>query len=250
MCYDGSKMSGAFERLYDSLAARKGEANATGPYIGGNGRIDRAVDLIKSDRDFHFPAGSLLDVGGATGNLGYALRGEFSKRYTLDIADDCRVPAESKGNSFIRCNVDVDGLPFLDATSGSGLDLITALDFIEHILDPERFARECFRVLRPGGMVLINTPNIQYWRHLASLVIDGIFPHTSGDTEVYHGGHVGFYNYRDMWKIFQGGAGFVDGKVHYYAVDPAPPIWSSISSISALEMSVADLVYSCRKPMP
>lgn len=250
MCYPGCRMTDVFDRLYSALAKRKNEADAFGPYTGGNGRIDRAVELIKTDRLLP-KSGVLLDVGGATGNLGYALREMFSDRYTLDIADACRFPAQYKGNTFLLGNVDLDGLPFPDVSSdGPIIDLIVALDFIEHILDPEKFARECFRVLRPGGAVLINTPNIQYWRHLASLVVDGVFPHTSGDPEVYHGGHVAFYNSRDMVKIFEG-AGMVDSRIHFegLTVDPPPPIWRSLTILPVMELSVADLVYSCRKPV-
>ncbi len=237
----------AFTSLYDSIATRKREAKETGPYNGGNGRIDRAVDLI---RTMDFPrSGAVLDVGGATGNFGYAVRDLFELRFTMDIASDCQLPAEAKGNIFILGNVDEDGLPFPDESStGPMIDLIVALDFIEHILDPGKFARECFRVLKPGGMVLINTPNIQFWRHLHSLVVEGVFPHTSGDQEVYHGGHVAFFNLQDMQNIF-GAVGFKHHSMYTNGLkaDPPPPIWTSISKVSNNQLSYADLVYSCRK---
>lgn len=240
-------MADIFDLIYSDIATRKGEKENVGPYEGGNGRIDRAVDIILNDG---LPSsGALLDVGGATGNLGYALRDRFSERYTMDIAEDCRVPAESKGNIFVQGNVDLKGLPFPDERSdGPILDLIVALDFIEHIMHPERFAQECYRVLKPGGQVLINTPNIQFWRHLHSLVIDGRFPHTSGDKEVYHGGHVAFYNFQDMVDIF-GKAGFKEHRMHTRGLAPEapPPVWMTISKVDKIQLSYADLIYSCEK---
>lgn len=215
-----------------------------GSYSGGNGRIDRAATLIRSGV---LPSsGTLVDVGGATGNLGYALQDLFEQRWVVDIAAACRAPARNKGNQFIQANVDAVGL---DIFSSGSVDLIVALDLIEHILDPDSFARECFRALRPGGAVLINTPNIQFWRHLESLVVRGRFPHTSGDPEVYHGGHVAFYNLHDMVEVF-GSAGFSDMRMHTdgLAFDPPPPIWISLSQVPAHQMSVADLVFSCRRP--
>src|SRR6202011_3022034 len=77
-----------------------------------------------------------------------------------------------------------------------------------HIIDPENFARECFRVLKSGGEVFVNTPNIQYWPHIQQLIA-GKFPHTSGDKEVYHGGHLAFFTYLDLCEIF-GAAGFTN----------------------------------------
>lgn len=233
----------AFTRLYDDISARKAKPRDLEPYSGGNGRVDRAVDLILNE---DFPrSGVLVDVGGAIGDLGYALRDHFKYRFTLDIAVECRPAAEKKGNNFICANVDRDGIE----TDDHSVDLIVALDFIEHIIDPQKFASECFRVLKSGGKVLINTPNIQFWRHLHSLVVDGKFPHTSGDREVYHGGHVAFFNMNDMVGIFEE-AGFVDSRMHTRGLTPEapPPIWSSISKVGNIQLSYPDLIFSCKKP--
>lgn len=245
-------MTDAFTRLYDNITERKSKPEDFHPYTGGNGRIDRAVDLILNE---DFPRrGTLLDVGGATGNLGFALREHFSTRIVIDIADGCRPAAESKGNKFYCANIDSDH-NFLNVYDGQ-VDLICVLDFIEHILDPGQFARGCYRLLKPGGKVLINTPNIQYWRHLESLVCRGIFPHTSGDQEVYHGGHVAFFNMWDMINIFgKSNAGFDEMQMHTRGLtaDPPPPIWMTLLTqhIKPEEasrfLSYPDLIFSCRK---
>lgn len=241
-----------FQNLYDNISERKSSPHDFAPYVGGNGRIDRAVDLILNQ---DFPtSGTLLDVGGAIGNLGYALRNHFEHRITLDIAEACRGPAEAKGNAFLKANVDVSGFRDLECDfwiDDGKVDLIVALDFIEHIVNPERFAKSCHRALKPGGMVLINTPNIQFWRHLHSLVVEGRFPHTSGDREVYHGGHVAFFNYHDMVEIF-GQQGFVEHRMNTRGLmpDPPPPLWTSVSKVPSIQLAYPDLIYSCRKPFP
>lgn len=235
-------MSDPFKKLYEDISSRKSKPQDSDPYQGGNGRIDRAVDLILNE---DFPrSGTLLDVGGATGNLGYALRDHFSDRWTIDIASACRNAAIAKGNKFLESNVDVQGLEYF---KDGELDLVVALDFIEHIIDPDKFAAECFRTLKSGGKVLINTPNIQFWKHLHSLVVEGIFPHTSGDREVYHGGHVAFFNMQDMKQIF---AAFDDHRMHTRGLipEPPPPIWAQLSKVGGLQLSYPDLIFSCRKP--
>lgn len=50
---------------------------------------------------------------------------------------------------------DIASLPFRDAS----FDLVTANMVVEHLDDPERQFREIGRVLRPGGALLLHTPN-------------------------------------------------------------------------------------------
>lgn len=41
----------------------------------------------------------------------------------------------------------------------SAVDVVTSLQVIEHLWDQEGFLAECVRVLRPGGQLLVTTPN-------------------------------------------------------------------------------------------
>lgn len=185
------------KELYDAISKRKSVPEHDLPYERGNGRIDRCVELVKSGV---LPSsGTLLDVGGSIGDLGYALRDRFSHRITLDIS---ALPLESaavKGNETFCVDVDRHGLLSIPDSS---VDLIAALDFIEHIVDPVAFARECLRTLRSGGAAVVNTPNIRFWKHVDELLVRGRFPHTSGDTDVFHGGHLAFFTFRDLVDVF------------------------------------------------
>ncbi|OLT05009.1 SAM-dependent methyltransferase [Pseudonocardia sp. CNS-004] len=40
-----------------------------------------------------------------------------------------------------------------------GCDAVVSLQVLEHLWDQERFLRECLRVLRPGGELMLSTPN-------------------------------------------------------------------------------------------
>jgi 2-polyprenyl-3-methyl-5-hydroxy-6-metoxy-1,4-benzoquinol methylase len=223
--------------LYDKLAERKSKPKDFQPYQRDNGRVNKAVELFWQKK--LRTGGTLLDVGGGIGDLGYAVRDLFDRRITVDISTKNLAAAAAKGNEAWCRDVDKEGLGDdeygIDGrpTSGRFADVVTALDFIEHIVDPENFARECFRVLNPGGHVFINTPNIRFWRHIEQLVWVGRFPHTSGDKEVYHGGHLAFFTRRDLEEIF-GGAGFINFEQFkdeecYEQVPPSFFQWAGIS---------------------
>ena len=42
-------------------------------------------------------------------------------------------------------------------------DLLIASDIIEHILDTEFFISELIRIVRPGGHIVVTTPNLGWW---------------------------------------------------------------------------------------
>jgi len=192
--------------LYDVMAARKSAPKDFGTYIGDNGRVNRCARMMQQGQINH--GGKLLDIGGGIGDLAHLVVQQkklFDSAVVLDISKKNLEAAASKGCTGILADVDKQGIPVVEQ-----FNVITALDFIEHIIDPENFARECYRCLKTGGEVFINTPNIQYWEHIEHLV-HGRFPHTSGDREVYHGGHLAFFTYLDLCEIFEN-AGFVECK--------------------------------------
>jgi ubiquinone/menaquinone biosynthesis C-methylase UbiE len=62
---------------------------------------------------------------------------------------------------------DIERMPFADRS----FDLITARSVMEHVAVPEITMREARRVLRPGGVFLMATPNLLYYQLLAAYVM-------------------------------------------------------------------------------
>ncbi|MFH1084902.1 MAG: class I SAM-dependent methyltransferase [Chloroflexota bacterium] len=58
-------------------------------------------------------------------------------------------------------------LPLADQT----VDVVTAMDVIEHLVDPRALVRESYRVLRPGGYLVLAMPNLASWHNIFALLI-------------------------------------------------------------------------------
>lgn len=58
-------------------------------------------------------------------------------------------------DGFVRVNME-EPFPFSDGT----FDVVTCLEGIEHVLDGYRLLAELVRVLRPGGTLIVSTPNV------------------------------------------------------------------------------------------
>jgi 2-polyprenyl-3-methyl-5-hydroxy-6-metoxy-1,4-benzoquinol methylase len=99
--------------------------------------------------------GKLLDVGCGSGEflarmsrLGWDAHGVEPDLNSADVAE--RLP----GITVHRCTLEDAGFP------NDHFNAITLNHVIEHLESPERTLREITRVLKPGGMVIITTPNI------------------------------------------------------------------------------------------
>jgi 2-polyprenyl-3-methyl-5-hydroxy-6-metoxy-1,4-benzoquinol methylase len=48
--------------------------------------------------------------------------------------------------------------------------VVHSSELIEHLIDTEFFLRECRRVLKIGGKLVISTPNLHYWRNIVEWI--------------------------------------------------------------------------------
>jgi 2-polyprenyl-3-methyl-5-hydroxy-6-metoxy-1,4-benzoquinol methylase len=99
------------------------------------------------------PCGRLLDVGCGSGEwlifmqeLGWQAEG-------VDF-DECALEAATKKGLQVRCGA----LEQQDFAIGS-FDAVILNHVIEHVPDPEGTLSECWRILKPGGILVVCTPN-------------------------------------------------------------------------------------------
>lgn len=55
--------------------------------------------------------------------------------------------------------------------SDTSVDVVTAMDVLEHLVEPQMLVSEVYRVLRPGGYAVFATPNLASWHNIFALLI-------------------------------------------------------------------------------
>ena len=118
------------------------------------GTSDTAIyQMVARNLEGRHPGGGiLLDVGCGTGNLWRFLSDRFDKYVGVDVVCYDGFPADGE---FHKAELDSDVLPIPDGHA----NVVAAVETIEHLENPRAFARELVRVARPGGWVMISTPN-------------------------------------------------------------------------------------------
>jgi SAM-dependent methyltransferase len=109
---------------------------------------------------FSFPLGpttNVLDIGPGKGLYSKWLRGHDCRVSCLDIDPSLEDLYRDLGCYFKTADLRREPLPFGDAH----FDLIWCSHVIEHLRKPLEFLEECKRVLKPGGHLILRTPNIR-----------------------------------------------------------------------------------------
>jgi SAM-dependent methyltransferase len=107
------------------------------------------------------PIANAVDIGCRSGREAafYREAAQIGCMHGFDIAATALDAATQRG---IRTAVWISGEQACPAADGS-FDAIIALDVIEHLFDTDVFLRELYRVLAPGGHMIIGTPNLAWW---------------------------------------------------------------------------------------
>lgn len=107
--------------------------------------------------DGHAPA-RVLEIGGGRSGLARLLYPEADV-VTLDVDFSLHGQGPPGAASAFVCG-DARCLPFADGA----FDAVTLFDVLEHVDDDRAAAAEAVRVARPGGVILVSTPNAD-WRY-------------------------------------------------------------------------------------
>lgn len=144
-----------------------------------------------------------LDLGSDNGVISYYLREGGGKWFSADMTDEVVLSIRS----LVKENVDKVGEgPF--PYENQSFDKVVVVDMLEHVKDESFFILELYRILKPGGELIINTPNLKPWSFLR------MFRHLIGQTDEAHGHLRPGYSEADLKKLTAGLFDYEKGKTY------------------------------------
>jgi SAM-dependent methyltransferase len=148
----------------------------------------------------------VVDLACGTGDFVEMLKESGIRAIGVDLDETCCAVARERGLQVV--NLDV--IDYLSRQESQSIDGIFSAHLVEHLQFEVvlRMFQESYRVLRPGGVIVIATPNVH-----------SLFAHL--DMFYLHFGHVTFYHPR-LISFFMEYIGFVNPQIGENDVDTFP----------------------------
>jgi SAM-dependent methyltransferase len=104
--------------------------------------------------DLHRTFDRVVDLGCGAGSVARRLTGLYRNYVGCDVV---RYPGFAESETVRFQAVDLNRTPFPLETASA--DAVVSVETIEHLENPRALVREMVRIARPGGWVLVTTPN-------------------------------------------------------------------------------------------
>ena len=123
--------------------------------------------------------GRVLDVGCGAGGLRPFLHDIIESYAGVDAI---QYEGLAPGIAFMRADLNRDPIPVPDHS----VDVAISVETIEHLENPRAFVRELVRIAKPGGWIVVTTPNQRSLVSLGALLLKGHFSAFGGPNYPAH----------------------------------------------------------------
>lgn len=160
------EISEFYESNYYELIRNGGRAPDIRRLMAGGEKADKERAWLRqtlyadicSITEIYAPGKRLLDVGCGTGEFIAFLKENRFEVFGTELSSEAVQVANGKGLKVFSCT-----LANLKHQFASGqdctFDIITLLNVIEHVSNPDRIILDAIKYLRPGGIICIHVPN-------------------------------------------------------------------------------------------
>jgi len=174
----------------------------------------------------------LLDIGAGQGVLLEEARRVGYEAEGIDACGALVRKAQARGLPVACMRAD-------DLDAREQFDVVTMTDVIEHVPAPRRILAAAYRALKPGGTLIVYTPN-----HRGAVVALGTLLHRIGAGfavhEIFGGNHVCFFDDRSL-PLALDREGFHVDAVRLFPYDPSRP-GGAVSPVSLAVVTAVEWV--------
>lgn len=205
-----------------------------------------------------FTGGDLLELGAGSGKVANFLlsSGLPIDSYTLGDIATARVEGIRRNLNDPRARIlelDAENIP---RQQHGKYDAVIMIALIEHLIDPLRAMYNINKLLKPGGFVYLDTPNIAKYPQRIKLLL-GRFPATASQNEglttyagqpvdLHEEGHLHYFTYRSLSLMltqrcgfsktvklsYPGGRTLLGKQVHYHLARWWPEMFSELAMVA------------------
>lgn len=192
-------------------------------------RIDRIVvhkypvDRYEAAVYWGKGTGRALEIGAGSGKVCFSLKDQYDEYVVTEFSTE-RIKylkmlfGKDSNVKIVENDIEERKLDF----PPEYFDTIIMIALIEHLIEPISVIEYCYSLLKPGGKMLINTPNIAKWTRRLKLLF-GYFPSTGSQgeglnmydripTDLFDEGHLHYFTFRSLDRLLKKRIGFREVK--------------------------------------
>ena len=182
-----------------------------------------------------------LDLCCGNAEFSEILRRDFGMQVTCaDYAAAHLDHAHGLGFDVLRVDFDEpeDVISGLAAGIANRFDLVVSLATIEHVFDSDTFLRFAHTVLKPDGLFLVNTPNINFSGYR-------FYSRLSGNRPFGEGHHVRFWDFRFLrTNLFLNGFHVIEDVRRFFGL-PRDTVTRAMRGHTTAASAIAWLFHAC-----
>lgn len=142
------------DKMNDPASAPTNADRSMPSSMAGIGTHEVVLELIER---FVVNKGRIADLAAGEGAFSVALRDLGHEVFAVDVN---RGSWKAPDIKLVVADLDSEFANAID-TGGEKFDAVVAIEIIEHLENPFRFVRECAKLLKPGGLFFLTTPNVE-----------------------------------------------------------------------------------------
>lgn len=135
------------------------------------------------------PPARVLDVGCAGGYIALLLKRLGYDVTGVELNETMARQARERGIDVLEHDLEAP-VPLPDGS----VDAVHACEVIEHLFDTEGFLRDLARLLRPGGVLVVSSPNLNSLGNRWRVLRGAPLPMWGASPSDRHGGHIRVFN--------------------------------------------------------